>query len=107
MARMTKEEAQHLHKILDHSIGVFRDDEMPEKFVKFYEQKKNDFVEEFSHEVPGDFWFHGGDFRSLNLSYDEENGFYLETLLDIEGHLKPILEQTNRKLREADFSLQD
>lgn len=105
MAHMTKENATHLHSILDRAVGVFRDDEMPEKFLKFYENKKDEFIELFSKDIPSDFWFHGGEFRSLNLSYNSENGFHLDSLLDIEGHSKTVLEQTNRKLREADLNI--
>lgn len=100
---MTEENATHLHSILDKTIGVFRDDEMPEKFMKFYEKKKQDFIDIFSTEIPQEYWFHGGEFRSLNLNYAPENGFSLEPVTDVEGYLKPILDQTNRKLREADF----
>lgn len=101
MAHMTKEDATHLHEVLDRAIGIFRDDEMPEKFMKLYEQKKQDFINTFSKEIPSDFWFHGGEFRSLSLEYNSENGFHLRTLIDVEGHLKPVLDQTNRKIKES------
>lgn len=107
MAHLTKEDATQLHTILDRSIGVFRDDDMPAKFLKFYEGKKQEFIETFNNEIPSSFWFHGGDFRSVNLNYSSDNGFHIESLIDVEGHLKPVIDQTNRKLREATFEISE
>lgn len=105
MATMTKENALHLHSILDKYIGVFRQDEMPEGAVKFHEKKRDDFVKIFTTEIPETYWFQGVKFHSVNLTWDDEHGFTLVPTVIPESHLKPLVESTNRKIREANLML--
>lgn len=105
MATMTREDALHLYTILDKNIGVFRQEEMPEGAVKFYEKKKEDFLELFTNNVPESYWFQGELMNSVSLNLDLENGFHIVPEISPEGPLKPVIESTNRKIREADLSV--
>jgi len=105
MATMTREDALHLYTILDKNIGVFRQEEMPEGAVKFYEKKKEDFLELFTTSVPESYWFQGEIMNSVSLNLDLDKGFYIVPEIHAEGALKPVVESTNRKIREADLSV--
>lgn len=103
MATMTVEDALHLYNILDRSVGVFRQEEMPEGAVKFHEKKKEDFLNLFSTDVPESYWFQGVKIHSITLRLDGAKGFHIVPELEPEGYLKPLIETTNRKIREANL----
>lgn len=103
MATMTQEDALNLYGILDKNIGVFRQEDMPEKAVEFHVRKKEEFLNKFTTEVPESYWFQGVLLNSVTLTLDLENGFVITPEIISESSLKPLIESTNRKIREANL----
>lgn len=103
MATMTRDDALNLYSILDKNIGVFRQEDMPDKAVKFHESKKEDFIHKFTTEVPENYWFQGVELHSVTLALDLEHGFTVIPEVMPHASLKPLVETTNRKIREANL----
>lgn len=101
MTAFTREEAENLYSILDENIGVFREEEMPESAQKFYEKKKQEFLDVFSTEIPETYWFQGTICRSVSLIKDPEHGFILKAEIDPGHTVHDIIEKTNKKIRKA------
>lgn len=99
MVAISQTEAEKLHNVLDEFIGVFRYDNMPEDAVVIYNNKKEEFIEIFTKEVPENYWFQGTEFSSVNLVFHPIEGFKLVSEL-AHDHLKNILEKTNGKLKK-------
>ena len=76
MSAISKQDAVTLHNILDDTVGVFRQKEMPEGAVKFHDNKKSEFIAQYSKEIPESYWFQGVDCPSVTLNFDS-TGFNL------------------------------
>ena len=94
----TLEEAQKLYDVLDNTIGVFREKNMPSAGVKFYQKKKADFLEQVMKEIPVTYWFQGGGCASLTLNFDS-TGFHVTSDRD-DTRTANALEKVNTALRK-------
>lgn len=102
MVAISHVDAEKLHTILDELIGVFRYDNMPEDAVKFYNEKREDFIKVFTKEVPEKYWFQGTEFKSVNLTFCPIEGFKVMSDL-AHDNLKNILEKTNARIRKLEI----
>lgn len=98
---LTAGSAEELYALLDTEIGVFRMEDMPEAGVRFYNDKRVEFIETFVSEIPQKYWFQGVEAPSVELHFDS-TGFVLVT----ENPHKPVkekIEATNKLLHDFDF----
>lgn len=94
----TLEEAQKLYDVLDNTIGVFREKNMPPAGIKFHDKKKDDFLEQVMREIPATYWFQGGGCASLTLNFDS-TGFHVTSDRD-DTRTANALEKVNTALRK-------
>lgn len=104
MAAISTTETEKLYKILDEFIGVFRYETMPEEAQEFYQNKKQDFINIFTKEIPESYWFQGTDFSSVNLVFHPIEGFKVVSSV-AHDHLKTIIEKTNGRINTLNSQL--
>lgn len=102
---MTRAEAARLYTTLDETIGVFREEDMSEKAIEFYETKKEEFIDLFSIEIPEDYWFQGTVALSASLIFDSLEGFHVVCSTGEAGAQKLIEEVVNPALSNAGFEV--
>lgn len=105
MTAINREEAEVLYAILDETIGVFRQAEMPEGAVKFHNQKRDEFIRTYTEDIPDSFWFQGVDCPSALLVFDS-TGFKIT--VPSEGTPRKtvkIVERANERIDEIKFTI--
>lgn len=98
MTAMTRSEAERLYTILDAHIGVFRQEEMPERAKSFYDEKREEFLETFTQGIPESYWFQGIACNSVSLMFDSIEGFHLVSD-NASNHVKKVLADTTEKIK--------
>lgn len=66
----SREEAERLHTILDEVIGVFRERQMTEAAQTYWDRKREEFISQFTAQIPSTYWFQGGGCKSITLHFD-------------------------------------
>jgi hypothetical protein len=102
---MTRAEAARLYSTLDETIGVFREEDMSEKAIEFYEMKKEEFIDLFSTEIPESYWFQGTVCLSASLNFDSLEGFHVVCSTGEAGAQKLVDEVVNPALKDAEFEV--
>lgn len=98
---LTATSAEALYKILDENIGVFRTEDMNSGEQKFYDGKREEFLELFSREIPSTYWFQGVELKSIELHFDS-TGFAL-VHEHLHRHTKEIVDNVNVLLKADNF----
>lgn len=107
---MTREEAARLYNTLDETIGVFREENMSDKALDFYHEKRGEFIETFSTAIPDSYWFQGTVCSSATLVFDSVEGLHVVCISPDRKANKVVEEIVNPALKDADFfywSLED
>lgn len=107
---MTRDEATRLYEVLDKTVGVFREDNMSEKAMSFYMEKRQEFIETFSTAIPESYWFQGTVCSSATLVFDSVENFHVVCASPEKASQKLIEEVVNPALKDAEFvywSLED
>lgn len=102
---MTRAEAARLYSTLDETIGVFREEDMSEKAIEFYEAKREEFIEQFSTEIPENYWFQGTVCLSASLIFDSIEGFHVVCSTGEAGAQTLLDEVVNPALKDAGFEV--
>jgi hypothetical protein len=100
---MTRAEAARLYSILDETIGVFREEDMSEKAMEFYNDKREEFIDLYSTEIPESYWFQGTVCLSASLIFDSIEGLHVVCSTGEAGSQKLVDEVVNPALSEAAF----
>lgn len=105
MTAINREEAEILYVILDETIGVFRQAEMPEGAVKFHNKKRDEFIKTYTEDIPDSFWFQGVDCPSISLDFDS-TGFKIT--VPSEGTSRKTVkavESANERINKIKFNI--
>lgn len=100
MTAISNENAELLYEILDETIGVFRQVEMSEGAVKFYEEKKKEFIDTYTEEIPDSFWFQGFECPSVSLDFNS-TGFNVKLMSDKTTQNVKTINTANERIDEA------
>lgn len=100
---MTRAEAARLYSVLDETIGVFREENMSDKAIEFYEDKREEFIDLYSTEIPENYWFQGTVCLSASLIFDSIEGLHVVCSTGEAGAQKLVDEVVNPALTEAGF----
>jgi hypothetical protein len=104
--KMTRDDAARLYSILDETIGVFRMEDMSEGAVRFYETKKEEFLEFFSTEIPESYWFQGQYCTSASLDFNSIDGLHVINTSNDRESEKLIEEVVNPALKAEEFAIE-
>lgn len=99
---LSSTQASSLYGILDEQVGVFREETMSSGAARFYEQKRDEFLETFTTAVPDVYWFQGFALPSVNLRHDSVLGFHI-TVDHADRQTSGLLEEVNALLRAENF----
>lgn len=100
---MTREEATRLYKTLDETIGVFREENMSDKAMAFYAEKREEFINLFTTAIPDSYWFQGTVCSSASLVFDSVEGLHVVCISPDRFAQKFIDEEVNPALVAANF----
>lgn len=103
---MTRDEAKRLYSVLDEKVGVFREENMSDGALRFYKDKREEFIHAYSTRIPESYWFQGTVCLSANLLFDSIEGLHVVCSTGEPGAEQLIEEVVNPALRAADFQYQ-
>ena len=106
MAALSENDARALFALLDENIGVFRTEEMNARAQAFYEDRKEDFIRQYSAEIPFSYWFQGVGCHSVELFFDSTLGFHLESAAS-EKCVQDSLTEMNAKMKPFGAQLRE
>lgn len=107
---MTRDEAARLYEVLDRTMGVFRGDNMSDKELAFYTEKRQEFIEQFSTSIPESYWFQGTICASATLVFDSIENFHVVCISPDKQAQRLVEEVVNPELKDTEFvywSLED